>query len=74
MRYPPHTAKKLGWARFFLVKRVNVSRLRRLVLLATLAGVAAFVVQVKELKCPSSVPRAVKGFALISAVFYVTRL
>ncbi|XP_056296587.1 aldehyde dehydrogenase family 3 member A2-like isoform X1 [Pseudoliparis swirei] len=74
MRYPPHTAKKLGWARFFLVKRVNVSRLRRLALLATLAGVAAFVVQVKELKCPSSVPRAVKGFALISAVFYVTRL
>ncbi|KAG7233545.1 hypothetical protein INR49_006873 [Caranx melampygus] len=23
MRYPPHTAKKLGWARFFLLKQIN---------------------------------------------------
>lgn len=45
MRYPPHTDKKLSWARFFLLKRVNVGRLRRMVLLATLAGLAAFVVQ-----------------------------
>ncbi|XP_026150217.1 aldehyde dehydrogenase family 3 member A2-like isoform X2 [Mastacembelus armatus] len=45
MRYPPHTARKLGWARFLLLKSVNVSRLRRVVLLALLAGMAAFVVQ-----------------------------
>uniref|UniRef100_A0A7N8YEF1 Aldehyde dehydrogenase n=1 Tax=Mastacembelus armatus TaxID=205130 RepID=A0A7N8YEF1_9TELE len=44
MRYPPHTARKLGWARFLLLKSVNVSRLRRVVLLALLAGMAAFVV------------------------------
>lgn len=50
MRYPPHTAKKLGWVRFFLLKRVNVGRLRRMVLLAALAGLAAFVVQVMDLK------------------------
>ncbi|KAM9318397.1 aldehyde dehydrogenase family 3 member A2-like isoform 1-T2 [Pholidichthys leucotaenia] len=45
MRYPPHTAKKLGWARFLLLKQINVSRLRRMVLLAMLSGLAAFVVQ-----------------------------
>lgn len=50
MRYPPHTAKKLGWARFFLAKQTNLCRLRRLTLLATLVGLAAFVVQVKELR------------------------
>uniref|UniRef100_A0A7N8XB50 Aldehyde dehydrogenase n=1 Tax=Mastacembelus armatus TaxID=205130 RepID=A0A7N8XB50_9TELE len=50
MRYPPHTARKLGWARFLLLKSVNVSRLRRVVLLALLAGMAAFVVQVKTQK------------------------
>lgn len=50
MRYPPHTAKKLGWARFFLLKQVNVCRLRRMVMLAVFAGLAAFVAQVKELK------------------------
>lgn len=50
MRYPPHTAKKLGWARFFLAKQTNLGRLRRLTLLATLVGLAAFVVQVKELR------------------------
>lgn len=49
MRYPPHTTKKLSWARFFLVKQINLSRLRRMTLLATLIGLAAFVVQVKEL-------------------------
>lgn len=46
MRYPPHTAKKLGWARFLLLKQVNVGRLRRVALLAMLAGLAAFIVQV----------------------------
>ncbi|KAL7400106.1 hypothetical protein ABVT39_006656 [Epinephelus coioides] len=45
IRYPPHTAKKLGWTRFILLKQVNVCRLRRMALLATLAGLAAFVVQ-----------------------------
>ncbi|XP_030259150.1 aldehyde dehydrogenase family 3 member A2-like isoform X2 [Sparus aurata] len=45
MRYPPHTAKKLGWARFFLLKQVDVSRLRRMALLTMFAGLAAFVVQ-----------------------------
>ncbi|XP_074535391.1 aldehyde dehydrogenase family 3 member A2-like [Halichoeres trimaculatus] len=45
MRYPPHTAKKLGWARFFLLKRLNLGRLRGMVLLVVLAGLAAFVVQ-----------------------------
>ncbi|XP_078022991.1 aldehyde dehydrogenase family 3 member A2a isoform X4 [Epinephelus lanceolatus] len=45
IRYPPHTAKKLGWTRFILLKQVNVCRLRRMALLATLTGLAAFVVQ-----------------------------
>lgn len=45
MRYPPHTAKKLSWARFFLLKQVNVRRLQHMALLAMLAGLAAFIVQ-----------------------------
>ncbi|XP_063349846.1 aldehyde dehydrogenase family 3 member A2-like [Pelmatolapia mariae] len=45
MRYPPHTAKKLGWARFFLLKQINLGRLRRMMLLAMFVGVASFVVQ-----------------------------
>lgn len=49
MRYPPHTAKKLGWARFFLLKQINLGRLRRMMLLAMFVGVASFVVQVKKL-------------------------
>lgn len=53
MRYPPHTAKKLGWARFFLLKQLNMCRLRRMALLAMLASLAAFVVQV-NLKPPKS--------------------
>lgn len=48
MRYPPHTAKKMGWARFFLLTQVNVCRLQRMALLATLIGLAAFVVQVRD--------------------------
>ncbi|KAM3849632.1 aldehyde dehydrogenase family 3 member A2-like [Diretmus argenteus] len=48
MRYPPHTASKLGWARFLLLKKVNVGRLRRMAILATLAALAAFVVQVQS--------------------------
>ncbi|XP_046892398.1 aldehyde dehydrogenase family 3 member A2-like [Hypomesus transpacificus] len=45
MRYPPHTAKKLSWARFFLLKPVNLGRLRRMALLAMFAVLAAFIVQ-----------------------------
>lgn len=45
MRYPPHTAKKLSWARFFLLKPINLGRLRRMALLATFAALAAFIVQ-----------------------------
>lgn len=45
MRYPPHTAKKLGWARFLLLKQVNVCKLQRVSLVIMLAGLAAFVVQ-----------------------------
>ncbi|XP_049911929.1 aldehyde dehydrogenase family 3 member A2-like isoform X2 [Epinephelus moara] len=74
IRYPPHTAKKLGWTRFILLKQVNVCRLRRMALLATLAGLAAFVVQVKELKYTTPVKRGIKGFLLISALYCFTRL
>ncbi|KAJ3590651.1 hypothetical protein NHX12_008600 [Muraenolepis orangiensis] len=45
MRYPPHTAEKLGWARFFIVKQVNVGRLQRMLLLTVFTALAAFVVQ-----------------------------
>uniref|UniRef100_A0A673XPL5 Aldehyde dehydrogenase n=1 Tax=Salmo trutta TaxID=8032 RepID=A0A673XPL5_SALTR len=44
MRYPPHTAKKLGWARFFFLKRVNLRRLRRMALLALFSALAAFII------------------------------
>ena len=74
MRYPPHTAKKLGWARFFLLKQVNVGRLRRMALLAALAGLLAFVVQVKQPKYSLPAQRGMKGLALISAAFCLTRL
>lgn len=49
MRYPPHTTKKLGWARVFLLRQVNVCRLQRAALVATLIGLAAFVVQVRDI-------------------------
>uniref|UniRef100_A0A8C7N1F5 Aldehyde dehydrogenase n=1 Tax=Oncorhynchus kisutch TaxID=8019 RepID=A0A8C7N1F5_ONCKI len=50
MRYPPHTAKKLGWARFFLLKQVNLRRLRRMALLALFSAMAAFIVQIDRLE------------------------
>uniref|UniRef100_A0A3Q0RA07 Aldehyde dehydrogenase n=1 Tax=Amphilophus citrinellus TaxID=61819 RepID=A0A3Q0RA07_AMPCI len=53
MRYPPHTAKKLSWARFFLLKQINLGRLRRMMLLTMVMGLAAFVVQVKK-RCLTS--------------------
>ncbi|XP_066502053.1 aldehyde dehydrogenase family 3 member A2b [Hoplias malabaricus] len=45
MRYPPHTTKKLKWARFFILKQVELSTLGRLALLALLAVVAAVMLQ-----------------------------
>ncbi|KAM4743424.1 aldehyde dehydrogenase family 3 member A2-like [Anableps anableps] len=45
MRYPPHTAEKLSWARRFVLSHLNVRRLRNMVVLAILTGLAAFVVQ-----------------------------
>ncbi|KAM9348637.1 aldehyde dehydrogenase family 3 member A2-like [Symphorus nematophorus] len=45
MRYPPHTPKKLGWARFFILKTVDLGWLGRMALLAVLAVVAAVVIQ-----------------------------
>ncbi|KAI1902875.1 hypothetical protein AGOR_G00020810 [Albula goreensis] len=45
MRYPPHTAKKLDWARFFILKQVDVARVGRMAMLALLAVIAAVVLQ-----------------------------
>ncbi|XP_061558353.1 aldehyde dehydrogenase family 3 member A2b isoform X1 [Phycodurus eques] len=45
MRYPPHTAKKLGWARFFVLKNFNFGWIGRLLLLAVVAVLAAAAVQ-----------------------------
>lgn len=46
MRYPPHTHKKLSWARFFILKNPDLGWLGRVALLAVLAAVAAVVLQV----------------------------
>ncbi|CAL8350023.1 unnamed protein product [Lota lota] len=45
MRYPPHTSKKLSWARFLIFRQINVRRLRRAAMLAVFTALAAFVVQ-----------------------------
>ncbi|XP_018586141.1 fatty aldehyde dehydrogenase-like isoform X3 [Scleropages formosus] len=45
IRYPPHTAKKVGWARFFIYRQVNLGRLGKLVLLPLLALIAAIALQ-----------------------------
>ncbi|XP_078122048.1 aldehyde dehydrogenase family 3 member A2b [Sander vitreus] len=45
MRYPPHTPKKLGWARFFILQNVDLGWVGRMVLLAVLAVVAAVVLK-----------------------------
>lgn len=47
IRYPPHTAEKLRWARMLFTKQVNVKRWRQLAQVAMLAALAAFVVQVR---------------------------
>lgn len=46
MRYPPHTAKKLDWARFFILRQVEVGKLARLALMALLVVTAAVMIQV----------------------------
>ncbi|XP_028321354.1 fatty aldehyde dehydrogenase-like [Gouania willdenowi] len=45
MRYPPHTANKLSWARFLLLRHINVPKLWRVVQMAAMVGLGAFVVQ-----------------------------
>ncbi|XP_056140663.1 aldehyde dehydrogenase family 3 member A2b [Lampris incognitus] len=45
MRYPPHTEKKLSWARMFILKNPNLGWMGRMVLLAILAVVAAVALQ-----------------------------
>ncbi|XP_019752184.1 aldehyde dehydrogenase family 3 member A2b [Hippocampus comes] len=49
MRYPPHTAGKLGWARFFVLKNLNLGWIGRLLLLAAVAVLAAVVIQKYQL-------------------------
>lgn len=46
MRYPPHTADKLGWARFFMVRHVDFGSLGRMAVLALLVVFAAVIIQV----------------------------
>lgn len=53
MRYPPHTPKKLGWARFFILKTFDLSWVGRMLLLALMAVVAACVLQVRETQAKS---------------------
>ncbi|XP_028824913.1 fatty aldehyde dehydrogenase-like [Denticeps clupeoides] len=45
LRYPPHTAKKLGWARFLILKQVDLGQMKRLAMLAIFAVIAAAVYQ-----------------------------
>jgi len=45
MRYPPHTPKKLGWARFFLLSDPDLSWWGRMAMLAALVVVAAVLIQ-----------------------------
>lgn len=48
MRYPPHTAKKLDWARFFILRQVEMGKLARMAVMALLVVAAAVMVQVKK--------------------------
>ncbi|XP_075887943.1 aldehyde dehydrogenase family 3 member A2b [Nelusetta ayraudi] len=45
MRYPPHTMKKLGWARFFILKPLDLGWMGRMALLAMLVVAAAVALQ-----------------------------
>ncbi|XP_072312196.1 aldehyde dehydrogenase family 3 member A2-like [Eucyclogobius newberryi] len=44
VRYPPHTLRKVGWARLLLLQ-VSLRRVRRLTMLGLMAGLAAFVLR-----------------------------
>ncbi|XP_060792417.1 aldehyde dehydrogenase family 3 member A2b [Neoarius graeffei] len=45
VRYPPHTAKKLDWARFFILRQMKMGKLVRVALTALLFVAAAVMVQ-----------------------------
>ncbi|XP_036417019.1 aldehyde dehydrogenase family 3 member A2a [Colossoma macropomum] len=45
VRYPPHSAEKVRWARLLLLKQVNLGRWRQLAHAAMLAALAAFVIR-----------------------------
>lgn len=47
MRYPPHTPEKLGWARFFILKSVDLGWWGRVAMLAVLVVAAAIALQVR---------------------------
>lgn len=49
MRYPPHTSKKLGWARLFILNNVDLGWMGRMMLLGVLFVVAAVALQVSYL-------------------------
>lgn len=53
LRYPPSSQKKVDWAKFFLLKRFNKSRVG-LVILALLGIVAAVVIKVSFGSWPSA--------------------
>jgi len=63
MRYPPHTPKKLGWARFFILKTIDLGWLGRMALLAVLAVVAAAVLQVRGTINENCIKEAGEGHA-----------
>ncbi len=44
VRYPPSSQKKLDWAKFFILKRLNVGRVGLITLALALLGVVAAVV------------------------------
>lgn len=48
MRYPPHTMKKLGWARFFILKPLDLGWMGRMALLAVMVVAAAVALQVGD--------------------------
>lgn len=47
VRYPPHTPKKLSWARFILLKSSSLGWIGRMAMLAILVVVAAVALQVQ---------------------------
>ncbi|XP_035241494.1 aldehyde dehydrogenase family 3 member A2-like isoform X1 [Anguilla anguilla] len=51
VRYPPHTPRKLRWAYFLFLRRINVAHLRRAALLAAFAALAALLAQRFRRRC-----------------------